>query len=168
MNAWKNAFYISVLLILTLSAGQVGTKTNVSVGLAEHLETKSRILSTLTQKLPKRYTHHAEEISQTIMKQATTHKIDPWMITAVISGESSFNPNAIGPIGEIGLMQLRPRSAEWVAHKMNIKWKGKKALRNPVYNIQIGVAYLGHLKNALVLKGDIFISRPTTWGRALS
>jgi soluble lytic murein transglycosylase len=153
MNAWKNAFYISVLLILTLSAGQVGTNTNVSVGLAEHLETKSRILSTLTQKLPKRYTHHAEEISQTIMKQATTHKIDPWMITAVISGESSFNPNAIGPIGEIGLMQLRPRSAEWVAHKMNIKWKGKNALHNPVYNIQIGVAYLGHLKKRFSPQG---------------
>lgn len=146
MNALKSAIYISVFLILGLLAGQVGTKTNESVGLKEHLETKARILNTLTQKLPRRYTHQAQEISDTIMKQATKHRIDPWMITAVISGESSFNPNAVGPIGEIGLMQLRPKSAEWIAKKMNIKWKGRSALRNPVYNIQIGVAYLGYLK----------------------
>lgn len=146
MNALKSAFYISVFLILSLLAGQVGTKTNVSLGLKEHLETRARILNTLNKKLPKRYTHQAESISDTIMKQATTYKIDPWMITAVISGESSFNPNAIGPIGEIGLMQLRPKSAEWIAQKMNLKWKGKNALRDPIYNIQIGVAYLGYLK----------------------
>ncbi len=146
MNALKNAIYITFFLILTFSSGQVGALKDESNGLKEYLETKARIFKTLNKKMPKRHSHLASSITETIMKQSSTHKVDPWIITAVISGESSFNPHAIGPIGEIGLMQLRPRSAEWIAQKMKIKWKGKSFLRNPVYNIQIGVAYLGYLK----------------------
>lgn len=146
MKALKNALYITFVLTLTFSSEHVGTKTNERVGLKEHVQAKNKIYKTVTKKLPKRYTHLASNITETIMKQSSRHKIDPWMITAVISGESSFNPNAVGPIGEIGLMQLRPRSAEWVAMKMNMKWRGVSALKNPVYNIEIGVAYLGYLK----------------------
>lgn len=146
MNALKNAIYLLFFLTLVLSAGQVGTKTNESLGLKEHEATKKKIHRTLTKKLPKRYTHMASDITEAIMKQSNKNKIDPWMVTAVISGESSFNPNAVGPVGEIGLMQLRPKSAEWIAMKLDMKWKGAKALKNPVYNIEIGVAYLGYLK----------------------
>lgn len=146
MNALKAPFYILLLLILTLSSEQVGTKTNVPVGLKEHILATLKIEDILRDKLPKKFNHLASVVAETIMKQSTLHKIDPWMITAVIAGESSFNPNAIGPIGEIGLMQLRPKTAEWIAQKSNIKWKGKRHLKNPIYNIQIGVAYLGYLK----------------------
>src|SRR5574341_81211 len=38
------------------------------------------------------------------------HQIDPWLLAALSLRESGGNPDAIGARGELGLMQLNPRS----------------------------------------------------------
>jgi soluble lytic murein transglycosylase len=65
---------------------------------------------------------------------------------AVIQTESQFNPNIVGSHGEIGLMQIKPDTAKWIAQKENITFKGKATLKSPTMNIKIGIAYLAFLR----------------------
>lgn len=91
----------------------------------------------------------AEKFTQTLMNLSKEQSYDPIFILAVIKTESSFNANAIGGAGEIGLMQIKPDTAEWIANKKNIAWKGAKALKDPEYNILIGANYFKYLKNSV-------------------
>jgi len=43
-----------------------------------------------------------------ILKYSVINDIDPRLVMAVVQVESAYNPKAKGPVGEIGLMQLRP------------------------------------------------------------
>lgn len=105
-----------------------------------------RIFFMVKKYLPLRHHASAQLITQTIIQEAKKHKIDPHIVTALIAGESSFNPLAIGPVGEVGLMQLRPSTAHWTARKMKLPWLGVSSLKNPVINIRLGMAYLSYLK----------------------
>lgn len=77
---------------------------------------------------------------------------------AVISGESSFNPLAKGPVGEIGMMQIRPSTGKWMCGLMKKKWRGDKILRDPVENIKIGVAYLSWLRAKFAGNGQLYLA----------
>lgn len=92
---------------------------------------------------------NADKFTQTLMNLSKSHAYDPILILAVIKTESSFNFNAIGGAGEIGLMQIKPKTAEWICNKKNIKWMGKKALKDPEYNILVGAHYLKYLMQTL-------------------
>lgn len=98
-------------------------------------------------RLPKKFKKQSGKISKAIINEATKHDFDPVFVMAVIQTESSFNPLAKGGIGELGLMQLRPETAEWIAEKEKIKWKGPRTLKDPVQNIKIGVAYMAFLRD---------------------
>ncbi len=73
-----------------------------------------------------------------ITRIATQHGIDPYLVHAVISAESAFNPNAVSPAGAMGLMQLMPATAERF---------GVSNAFDPVANIEGGVRYLRWLLN---------------------
>lgn len=124
------------------------------VSLVSSPEVKRRIFHALKKNLPKKYQGSASAITRTILNQAKLYRLDPYIITAVIAGESGYNPLARGSVGEIGLMQLRPETAEWVAKRMNLKWYGKKSLENPVVNIRYGSAYLAYLRDRLQSHGE--------------
>ena len=51
--------------------------------------------------------------------------------------ESGFDPNAVGGVGEIGLMQIRPSTAEMLGHS-----GGALALFDPETNARFAVRYL--------------------------
>ena len=117
-----------------------------------------KIFATVKDRLPKDYKKDAQEIARTIVLEAAKHQLDPYFVMAVISGESSFNPNAKGPVGEIGLMQLRPTTGEWMAQKTRSKWKGDKTLLDPVANIKLGTAYLAWLRTKFNGHGQLYLA----------
>lgn len=88
----------------------------------------------------------ARQITRTIINESAKYKLDPVFVMALIKTESSFNPLAVGSSGEIGLMQVRPETAKWIARKFNIAWEGAKTLENPSTNIRIGLAYMNYLR----------------------
>jgi len=92
---------------------------------------------------------NAEKTTESIISASRRRGYDPVFLLAVIKTESAFNPNAIGGVGEIGLMQIRPTTAQWITKKIGIKWKGTQALKDPAYNIQVGAAYFSYLKKKL-------------------
>ena len=65
------------------------------------------------------------------------------LVRAVVRTESSFRSGAVSRAGAVGLMQLMPKTAEWVAESM----LGSTLcdLSDPAENIRIGTAYLRYL-----------------------
>ncbi len=116
-------------------------------------EVGHKIRTTLKTRLPKHYRSQTEKLYRLIVSESKKHRLDPLIVTAVISIESNFNPVAVGPVGELGLMQLRASTAEWIAGKMRIPWKGVGSLTNPEVNIKLGTAYLSFLKKQFSKQG---------------
>lgn len=84
-------------------------------------------------------------VANTLVNEANRAKIDPLFVMAVIDQESKFNPKIIGSHGEIGLMQIRPKTALWVAARNKIDFNNDQDLFIPSTNIKIGILYLKYL-----------------------
>ncbi len=117
-----------------------------------------QIMMTVEKKLPKGFKALSWAVAHTIIEEAKKHNFDPYFVMAVIAGESSFNPRAVGPVGEIGLMQIRFTTGEWMAEIIGMKWKGEKTLRNPLDNIRLGTAYLAWLREKFDKNGQLYIA----------
>jgi len=50
-------------------------------------------------------------IAVELVRAARAHRVDPWLLAAMALRESGLNPEAVGAIGEVGVLQLHPRSA---------------------------------------------------------
>ena len=72
-----------------------------------------------------------------IESNAQRHKIDPALVAAIISKESSGDYAARGPVGEYGLMQLRDTTAQMLGFTGD-----PDSLFNPATNIRYGTQYL--------------------------
>ncbi|MCB0370452.1 MAG: transglycosylase SLT domain-containing protein, partial [Bdellovibrionales bacterium] len=105
------------------------------------------IYDIVQNKLPKKYKKKATAITRTIINESKKHELDPLFVMSVIITESSFNPEALGSAGEVGLMQLMPFTGKDVANRVKIKWHGKRTLRDPIKNIKLGTAYLSQLRS---------------------
>jgi soluble lytic murein transglycosylase-like protein len=74
---------------------------------------------------------------KTLEREARKHGLPPEVPDAVAAIESGYDPSAIGSVGEIGLMQVRPSTAAMLG------FAGDAAeLARPEVNIRYGVAYL--------------------------
>ncbi|MCL2756087.1 MAG: lytic transglycosylase domain-containing protein [Firmicutes bacterium] len=80
-----------------------------------------------------------------INEAATRFNLPPELIASIIRAESSFRPNAIGPRGEIGLMQLMPSTAAWLASSKMDTPGLEKQLNVPRVNITFGSFYIRYL-----------------------
>lgn len=116
------------------------------------------LLARLESRLPKAFKRQAKKIHKSILEESTKHGFDPAFLMAVIDNESSFNPLVRGSAGEIGLMQILPSTAEWMAKRVNIVWKGQKTLEDPILNIRLGAAYLAHLRGEFDYHGRLYLS----------
>ncbi len=97
-------------------------------------------------------------MTRTIVDESQAHGLDPIFVMAIIATESSFNPLALGSVGEIGLMQIRPETAEWSANKQGLPWIGPMGLKNPVVNVKLGVAYMAWLRSEMGPYSERYVS----------
>lgn len=97
--------------------------------------------------MAERWKDRIPEITQVLITESRKQELDPIFVLAVIQTESNFNTDARGTAGEIGLMQILPKTAEWIAKKYKMPWKGPNSLLDPVTNIQIGITYFAHLRD---------------------
>lgn len=100
----------------------------------------------------------SKKVSKAILVESEKYGFDPIFLMAVIENESSFNPDAKGSHGEIGLMQLTPDTAKWVTLKYNLPWHGPKSLKDPTVNIQIGSAYLAYLREKFDFHSQLYLA----------
>jgi len=64
---------------------------------------------------------------------------------AVARTESSFDESAVSKKGAVGLMQIMPSTAEYIAKK--VKFDKELDLYNPQTNLYLGICYLEYLFN---------------------
>ncbi len=133
----------------------------------EMKDLEKNIFKIVGERLPKKYKSKASPIARAIIDESAKHSLDPYFVMAVISGESSFNPLAIGPVGELGLMQIRPMTGKWMSGITKSKWKGDETLRDPVQNIKLGVAYLSWLRTKFQGHGQLYVAAYNMGPRAV-
>lgn len=81
-----------------------------------------------------------------IFKYALENDVDPFLVASVIRAESKFFAKARSPKGAMGLMQMMPETAEWVASQMEFTDFSLSQLDNPEVSIRLGTWYLSSLK----------------------
>lgn len=101
---------------------------------------------------------NAQQLTQTLLQVSHDYGYDPVFLLAVIKTESQFDPVTIGSAGEIGLMQVKPDTAEWICKKRKIPWLGAEKMKDPNYNIIIGAHYFHYLKNRLASESLRYIN----------
>ena len=90
------------------------------------------------------------------MRIYNRYRVDPALVYAIVQQESVFNPNATSKSGAKGLMQIMPKTAQYVARKINIHLgKEQETLFDPQVNLAIGQAYLSHLMADSAVNGDL-------------
>lgn len=117
-----------------------------------------KLYQEVRRQLPAAHRSKAYRITQAILKESAQYNFDPIFVAAVIKTESHYNHLAIGGVGEIGLMQIRPNTATWIAKKYSITFKGPDDLQDPVKNIRLGVAYLDYLRTTFPEKAYRYIA----------
>ncbi|AFZ34322.1 Lytic transglycosylase catalytic [Stanieria cyanosphaera PCC 7437] len=76
-----------------------------------------------------------------ILTNSQQSKINPLLVVAVMRKESTFAPEINSRVGAVGLMQVVPETAQWVAAQINL---AEYSLKQPEDNIKIGTWYLAH------------------------
>jgi soluble lytic murein transglycosylase len=79
-----------------------------------------------------------------IRAQAADKHLDPALIAAVIYAETKFDPST-SPAGALGLMQIEPATAEFLAKRSGATTFTTADLGTPTVNIAYGSYYLRYL-----------------------
>lgn len=74
-------------------------------------------------------------------------RIEPALAHALIRQESEFDPNAKSRSGALGLMQLMPKTAAYVAKKMGVRHTTASLTNSPSHNVQLGSRYIADQMN---------------------
>jgi len=68
-------------------------------------------------------------------------------VLSLVSAESSFDKDAVSGVGAVGLMQIMPKTASFIAKKSGIRsYHRARDLHDPSVNLSVGVAYLSYLR----------------------
>jgi len=89
----------------------------------------------------------AHKLAKLIIDECGNYDLDPFLILAVIQTESNFTPKAVSSKGAIGLMQVMPKTGEYVAKNLGISYNGSKSLYDPFVNVKLGIHYLSFLED---------------------
>lgn len=83
----------------------------------------------------------SDEIDAVIVRASRTYGVDANLIRGVIWVESRFQPKARSPAGALGLMQLMPATARWLADELDVRARPL----DPVFNVTAGTFYLSRM-----------------------
>ncbi|MBB3972881.1 lytic transglycosylase domain-containing protein [Hansschlegelia beijingensis] len=79
----------------------------------------------------------AATLRKMVREQAVANALPPEVAEAVAEVESGFDPNAVGSVGEVGLMQVLPSTARMLGFQGPLP-----TLFDPAVNVRYGVRYL--------------------------
>jgi hypothetical protein len=80
---------------------------------------------------------HGLPYGNEIEETAERHRMDGLLLAALVQAESSFLPDAVSPVGAVGLTQVMPATAQWLGQRGD--------LTDPDSNLEVGALYLSQL-----------------------
>ncbi|MGE0616137.1 MAG: lytic transglycosylase domain-containing protein [Bacteriovoracia bacterium] len=109
-----------------------------------------RVPLALEAALPRMNARTRLHLARHLEKLCVRYSVDPGVILALIHIESSFRTDAVSSKGAIGLMQLMPKTALFIAARKGIdlgsEAEVREKLRDPFINLSLGVGYLAYLR----------------------
>lgn len=84
----------------------------------------------------------APEIRMIITEYAHKYRVQRHLVEAVMHAESKFDQKAVSHVGAVGMMQLMPKTAEWIAQEGELPYTD---LKEPRQNIMLGTWYIDYL-----------------------
>lgn len=82
--------------------------------------------------------HGQTAIKDLVDRHAQANNVSPALAHALVRIESNYNARATGRHGEVGLLQINPRTARAMGYKGS-----RKGLYDPGTNLAVGMKYLG-------------------------
>ena len=145
--AWRLPQWLMIIMILCffLIAAGFTAQMLMSAFLTRQTESHRQDADSILARYPLVY-------RQMIESNAKKHNLSPAFVSAIILNESSFQPRVESSVGARGLMQLMPKTAEWIAQKMKIEGYAFERMYDPESNISFGCWYLNYL--ASLFHGD--------------
>lgn len=92
--------------------------------------------ATLDDRAEREFLHNLP-YGDVIEETASKHRVDGLLLAALVQAESSFLPNAVSPVGAVGLTQVMPATARWLGEGGD--------LTDPDSNLDVGARYLSRL-----------------------
>lgn len=80
-------------------------------------------------------------LADLIRKECKRYNLNPYLVLAIIKVESSFNPMAVSSRGAVGLMQVMPETALYLAPKKGINIEDERIIADPLVNVELGIYY---------------------------
>lgn len=91
--------------------------------------------------------------AENVKNYAARYNLDESLVFAVIKAESGFDKEKVSHKGAVGLMQIMPKTAEYVSKEF---FSGRKfELTNPGDNIELGCFYLAYLAEKFDNRAEI-------------
>lgn len=118
----------------------------------------AQLESIFEERLPAKFRGQSAALSQHLLQVSRQFGMDPFLVLAVIHAESSFRPQAKSRVGALGLMQLRPLTAAYIAEKQGLTYAGSEDLLDPAKNITLGIAYLNYLREKFPDKPSMLVA----------
>jgi len=87
-------------------------------------------------------------LARVIHRESRRQDLSPALVLALIRVESSGYNFAKSHRGALGLMQLLPTTAAYVAKRIGEPWQGPESLYDSDTNVRLGIAYLRQLVNS--------------------
>jgi soluble lytic murein transglycosylase-like protein len=84
----------------------------------------------------------------------TGWRIDPALAFGHVIQESTFRAEAVSPVGAVGLMQVRPGTAEDMARARGINYN-RNALTDPSYNLEFGQSFIERMRGNVATGGQL-------------
>jgi soluble lytic murein transglycosylase len=88
----------------------------------------------------------SEPYREEIERWCVEYNVNADLATAVLEAESAGRPRAVSSAGALGLMQLMPETAEWLAGRLGLGELSREDLFRPETNVRLGVYYLSTLR----------------------
>ncbi|MEE9375508.1 MAG: transglycosylase SLT domain-containing protein, partial [Rhizobiaceae bacterium] len=121
------------------TAKKTKVKTKVSTKTASKgKKSSSKKVTRVSKKRGGKFSTRRNRYRKIIAKHARANGVPIRLAMAVVQVESSYRASARGAAGEIGLMQLMPRTARFIGYKGPLR-----SLYHPDTNIRYGMKYLG-------------------------